>query len=273
MSIEADDYVDKQRIGRVLRWRRLSGLGGLFLAASFFLPAVDGCNSPIVPAQYVWEAFCEPSGSVTEWVWLFSVMIAAYLLGLLALILGLYRFVPRKRAERTIGVASAVVFAVVIITYLATLEEELRRWNWAVGVRVGLGLFSLVYWLRCVRMGQAGLMSMRWYGSVLCLIWFSHFLVTGTTYYGLWLSILGSTLMMIGTTGEAKARSRLPLGRTIGHLLFARRWLIDVDDAGCRSCGYLLIGLTVPRCPECGQEFAWSDYPSELQLAATPGRG
>ncbi|MCH7703120.1 MAG: hypothetical protein IID37_15680, partial [Planctomycetes bacterium] len=81
MAIAEDDYAKKHWSGCVLRWRRLASLGGLFLAVSFFLPAVDGCSSPIVPAQYVWEAFCEPSGSVTEWVWLFSVMIAAYLLG------------------------------------------------------------------------------------------------------------------------------------------------------------------------------------------------
>lgn len=119
-------------------------------------------------------------------------------------------------------------------------------------------------------MGQAGLMSLRWYASVLCVIWFCYFLAAATTYYGLWLSMLGSTVMMVGTTGEAKARSRLSLGRTLWQLFFARRWLIDVDDAGCRSCGYLLIGLTVPRCPECGTEFAWSDYPPELQLSSAP---
>lgn len=268
--IEVDDYVDKQRIGRVLRWRRLSGLGGLFLAVSFFLPAVDGCSSPFVPATEVWEFVRDRSGSVTDWPGVFSTAIAAYLLGFLMLILGLCRFVPRQRAERAIGVANAIVLGLVIATYLVSMAVEYPPWEWIAVVYVGLGLFSLIYWLRCVRMGPAGLMSLRWYGPILCLIWFSHFLVTGTTYYGLWLSILGSTVMMVGTTGEAKVRSRLPLGRTIRNLLFGRRWLIDVDDAGCRSCGYLLIGLTVPRCPECGVEFAWSDYAAELQLSSAP---
>lgn len=268
MVADADDYVDKQRIGHVLRWRRLSGLGGLFLAVSFFLPAVDGCSTPFVPATEVWEFVRDRSGSVADWPGVFSTAIAAYLLGLLALILGLCRFVPRFRFERAIGVANAVVLGVVIATYLVSMAVEYPPWEWIAVVYVGLGLFSLIYWLRCVRMGPAGLMSLRWYGPILCMIWFSHFLVTGTTYYGLWLSILGSTVMMVGTTGEAKARSRLPLGRTFRKLLFACRWLIDVDDAGCRSCGYLLIGLTIPRCPECGVEFAWSDYAVELQLSS-----
>lgn len=273
MATKADDYANKQWIGCVLRWRRLSGLGGLFLAASFFLPAVEACNSPYVPAKEFWDILGDGSGSVVEWVTVFSWLIAAYLLGLLALILGLCRFAPRQRIERAIGAANAIVLGVVIAAYLVSMAAEYPPWEWIAVVYVGLGLFSLIYWIRCVCVGPAGLMSLRWYGPILCLIWFSHFLVTGTTYYGLWLSMLGSTVMMVGTTGEAKVRSRLPLSRTIRQLLFARRWLIDVDDAGCRSCGYLLIGLTIPRCPECGQEFAWSDYPPELQLAATPETG
>jgi hypothetical protein len=34
------------------------------------------------------------------------------------------------------------------------------------------------------------------------------------------------------------------------------------EDVPCPKCQYNLHGLTVPRCPECGFSFAWSDIPS-----------
>lgn len=33
------------------------------------------------------------------------------------------------------------------------------------------------------------------------------------------------------------------------------------EDIPCPGCGYNLRGLTVPRCPECGNEFDWADIP------------
>jgi hypothetical protein len=33
------------------------------------------------------------------------------------------------------------------------------------------------------------------------------------------------------------------------------------EDLPCPRCQYNLRGLTVPRCPECGYHFAWSDVP------------
>ncbi|MCG3138544.1 MAG: hypothetical protein HJJLKODD_02409 [Phycisphaerae bacterium] len=35
----------------------------------------------------------------------------------------------------------------------------------------------------------------------------------------------------------------------------------------CEHCGYLLVGLTTNRCPECGREFVWEEV-----LAPQPGR-
>ena|GEM_PF-5178637 len=33
------------------------------------------------------------------------------------------------------------------------------------------------------------------------------------------------------------------------------------EDLPCPECAYNLHGLTVPRCPECGFRFEWSDLP------------
>jgi hypothetical protein len=46
------------------------------------------------------------------------------------------------------------------------------------------------------------------------------------------------------------------LGRTRGGLN---------EDVSCPKCQYNLRGLTVPRCPECGFEFAWADLPKWRQ--------
>lgn len=46
--------------------------------------------------------------------------------------------------------------------------------------------------------------------------------------------------------------------------------LID-EDLPCPECEYNLRGLTMPRCPECGHRFAWTDLPDMRNLSAPEG--
>jgi len=48
---------ERTRQKRARRWRGLIAAGGLLLASTFFMPAVQGCNASIVPAQEVREHF------------------------------------------------------------------------------------------------------------------------------------------------------------------------------------------------------------------------
>ncbi|HUU83439.1 MAG TPA: hypothetical protein VM243_08050, partial [Phycisphaerae bacterium] len=46
--------------------------------------------------------------------------------------------------------------------------------------------------------------------------------------------------------------------------------LIERRSFCCRKCGYQLEGLTVPRCPECGQEFDPSEKAEVLERIGKP---
>jgi hypothetical protein len=46
--------------------------------------------------------------------------------------------------------------------------------------------------------------------------------------------------------------------------------LIERRSFRCRSCGYQLEGLTVPRCPECGAGFDPSEKPRILERVGKP---
>lgn len=56
-----------------------------------------------------------------------------------------------------------------------------------------------------------------------------------------------------------------PLLFALGSVLFFWRARRRRRDGVCRKCGYLLIGLTSPRCPECGMAF------EATVTAASPG--
>ena len=80
-----------RRHERLRRARTLQRFGGLALFASCFLPAVDACGTPFVPAQEIWEAVTQPPSRD----WLGIIMIGSpYIVGLAA-------FVAWQRRRRT----------------------------------------------------------------------------------------------------------------------------------------------------------------------------
>ena len=256
-----------RRHGKLRRWRHLQALGGLMLASAFFMPAVKGCNAPIVPAEEVFSGLSDGLGGIDDWLWSFLVYVAAYLFGLLSCLAVLrHRHQPATRKKKP-GISIAVLFGAVVGLLVVALIAELRS---ASVFSLGGTLFAILilvscaFWLRSVHMGPGGLLSLRWYAAVCCIIWFGwwwvHLFTGETIYYGMWVSLAGSVLLAISCVAEASIRCRSSTWATLRKLLTCRLRLFDLDAPHCLNCGYLLIGLTSPRCPECGQPFEWEEY-------------
>jgi hypothetical protein len=107
------------------------------------------------------------------------------------------------------------------------------------------------------------LLAGLWFVSVYVLVhsdWLEHVaekysLLIGTIVFT---SIILSIFLVAGATSVQAAQAVITLQ----------------DDRRCKECGYFLIGLTTPRCPECGTPF---DPAKLVQLAQTreapqPGR-
>lgn len=74
-------------------------------------------------------------------------------------------------------------------------------------------------------------------------------------------TLMGLLYLLIATPGAWMAYQRAPR---------------DADPRVCAGCGYLLIGLTEPRCPECGRRFdpaLLPDLASGAQTRAEPPAG
>jgi hypothetical protein len=126
-------------------------------------------------------------------------------------------------------------------------------------------VLSWVYWIRGVRGGFFGVLGIRWYASLCCLIWFIPWSLSDIGRFGVRLSLLGSAAIWIGTLKEAALRTFSGILPTIGRLALCRSPVQEAEGPQCSNCGYSLIGLTSNRCPECGQTF-----PEELVTGDEP---
>ncbi len=261
---------------RLRRWGVLGGFGGLLLFSAFFMPAVKGCSSPVIPAEHVWDALDDLPSAIGDWSSFLDSAAAAvsigwpYLFGLLIVIICLRGWRCRHAAEQNLGISVAVLvgclsvpLAISFVAYLITHGAPWGQWNsWSVFFAL-VACASPLYLLRSIRMGVAGLLCLRWYAALCGFVWFGMFLILGgfgQTYYGLWLSMVALILILVSTHAEARLRTRRTGLQTCWGLLRCRLQLHDLDGPRCFGCGYLLIGLPTNRCPECGREFDPAEY-------------
>jgi len=74
---------------RARPWRILTAGGGLLLASTFFMPAVPGCNVPIIPAREIYSGLSDPSFGRLTFVEFLDFCFQCYLLFVCAYLFGL----------------------------------------------------------------------------------------------------------------------------------------------------------------------------------------
>lgn len=259
------------RRARLLFWRRIYRFGGLALACTFFMPATKGCHFPKVPAQELLgvPSYIAEMDDVSQIPMLLmgtSILTGPYFFGCCsffigATILGTSGYKPRY-AERIIVWWMCWHLAVLLVLLVwqaikgIRTGEAINLGGWDL-LSVGLVLISPLLGLRAIRAGAIGFLAMRWYGSVICCIWFARYLLhdPGSTRYGLWLSLAATGAMSVAALAETRVLTIQSTFSTLGSLITCRLTLRDLDRPYCSHCGYLLIGLKSARCPECGQAF------------------
>ncbi len=236
------------------------------------MPAVEGCGELVIPAEMVWDELGDGSPSVADLALIFLWFIAAYLFGLMCLIIALRSRSYRVQTERLLGISVPFIFGAVVLLLGCEILIDVvwgsLSWDIFGVILAIITLLSIMYFVRSLRMGVGGLLSLRWYTSLCCILWFGYWLLAamigaGNVYYGLWLSLLGSVCILTATFIEARSRSGGLFRETLGKLLTCRLQVFDLDGPRCFGCGYLLIGLPTNRCPECGREFDPAEYGDE----------
>ena len=163
--------------GRLRRWRRAQGLGGLMLAVSFFLPAVETCRSPDYPCQLLWECVGDFGNTTIEELLFWPVvLLGPYLFGLLSLLVavrpireaGDERGGPGSSIVVLLGVCAVLSLIAIVIGVVKGQGADEDLWVATVFVAV-----SCVYWIRGVRGAFFGVLGIRWYASLCCILWYS----------------------------------------------------------------------------------------------------
>jgi hypothetical protein len=269
----------RERKLRPWRWLRL--LAGLALASAFFMPVLPGCGGPIIPAAECRDAIKDLTSQrelLSSLSILFQgvcVYLATYLIGLLLAVSALAGLAKWRRtgliSDWTIAGLLVIVCCTALSVGMIVFSQNFPK---VLGDWIGLVLsgpvatFCLWHTVRAIRLGLARGCAYRALAAALVCGWFWTWFLTGldVAFYGLYLSVLSSCLLLLSVVQEGRILSGDDLWRTCLGLVLAR--LRIQDPAGrCLECGYDLRGLTEPRCPECGTSFT----PGSEALASRSG--
>ncbi len=243
----------------------MQGFGGLVLAVSCLFPAIDGCGSPYVPVKEILEEIARTPTSFEDWMFIGWIGFP-YLVGLAVCgIVIRWRSRPQQPIQCMGGsvVWLQIAWTAMVIAgiALALLDESWSIFeDPTVTIHAVVAVCSIVCVAAAHRNPLAGRLCVRWFAGLCCLIWFTGWFVEETasgssTYYGLWLSMAGSMLIIAGAFQEAKLVSVTTPMETLLGLLTCRLRVVDPEEPRCAACGYLLQGLPTNRCPECGTPF------------------
>jgi hypothetical protein len=254
----------RQRPGASLRrWRRCQAFGGFLLACSFFLPVVDGCNTAIYPASFFVEALTSLGTTSLDEVLAACLMaVPAYLFGaLITLHVTVNRRIQASRPPThapiywTILASIATLQIVMVSELIADAAGGPMAYDVGYTISAGISLFAAAYLWRSGRESSAPELCVRWFGSVCCTAWFCWLALFASPRWGLAVSMIGALAVVIGTVAEAVILGRFGAARSLRGLVTGGYQIADPGMPNCRRCGYILVGLPEPRCPECGTPF------------------
>ena len=183
----------------------------------------------------------------------------------------------RPRALGDVTLAGLVIVAAIAVPACA-IEQAMQtaqicrllfspRWPWVI-TDIVLPLLALVYAVRAMRRGVCAGPCASFLGGTLTAAWgvrwgavavqFSGFAppawsASCVLSFGYYVLLAAAFALMFFAVGEARAIG----GRTWAGALRAVLTASVKPRPGneCEQCGYLLIGLPEPRCPECGTPF------------------
>lgn len=125
---------------------------------------------------------------------------------------------------------------------------------------IGIPIVVMVYLIYALRRSRIADTCSTFLGSLACILYGSSWWVHNELTYLFWpesglvIGISASIVLLIFTVMETAAATRQTLWRTIAALI-AARLPKPPSEPTCQTCGYALIGLPAPRCPECGTPF------------------
>jgi hypothetical protein len=203
------------------------------------------------------------------WKSVFLWYCAPYLFGLMSFVIAARPSKPLPNHSSKRGRSIAVYFGFILLVCLSIAlsglyhARQIERDDLVYG---SIWLAASIHWGRALCSGASGLLAIRWFMAVCCVAHFVRAFFFWDALYGLWLSLGGSLLIAGGCGFEAVARSALGWGATLRQLTAGRIAHFDIGGVKCARCGYLLVGLTAPRCPECGTPFEW-----DVERGLVPG--
>jgi len=270
------------RDAKARKWRLLTVSAGLVLAAAFFLPAIQACNSPLVPAEMAYELIADGweryahrwPDYVSDLFGGIGMYVTAYAFGALMALAAAARLTVHRRWHKACSIGllglllvDCAVLLTLVTILLATegipsLSEILDNWQ-AFLVFVVAPALVLAYVILTVRLRPRAFLCHMFVGSLAALLWFGYWFLEGVTsgnaLYGLYLSLAAAWVLLVSTIGEARAVTRHSWRRTIWQLMTCRLRDATGWQGHCPGCDYYLFGLTAMRCPECGRPFSFDE--------------
>ena len=230
------------------------------------MPVARGCAGELIsPASHIAEEIAETWKKGTSDVLsglLLGMGCMPYVLGLLVLIMGVVKLlgIPRvrkwsNRLSLMIALVCAGCAAVMlgcIVTSGASPDPFL--------VVLTVSLTGAIWVLIVLAMGARNGQDVAVLGGVVaplpCLPWLGFMLYMFGMLPGAFVSLFACLTITLASLMEIRTTTRLSVWTILWRILTMRPRFPAYDPMLCARCDYNLRGLTVPRCPECGEPFA-----------------